>query len=501
MSHRLRHALGVSLLVSAVACVSATGAHAETAADPGKVKYRIDAGPYFSAYDREQAWITSHLAMIKAYPPFGDVYLKTGLSVLGYHDAATEGFAPLAPASIASYVGKVSRDASVGYAGTFLDDINWSPAYRDGSQSGAPEPEMERLAELVEAVRTAIPTGTIEMNSQYHDIYPLYKAGNADVLRALSKINLLCKEFGVGPTAGINTLGDYDNFLAFADELRAKGVHITMTGDQNSPTAETMEYNEATYLLINDGHDYINGTQQTPINWWPGFNADLGEASGARYVWNGLIRRDFAHGTALVNPPGTATTSVALPSPMEEGGGATVSSVTLAGASGVVLVGRRPGAATRVGARGGPQRTQTTLRTYPVIGSAASVHHRATGGGKPARHRAAGARPRTTSTSQRRRAGDHHGRSRGRRPSGLTRVLGSVLHAGSGLVVVKVQARRHRRWVPAKSLRLRFAANGTFAGLVKLKAGGVYRLVALYLGTPSYAPSRSSYRLLVLRAR
>jgi len=340
LSPRARLAIGIATVLSALACACASGATALAGPGEGagKVKYRIDAATYFMPYDREGAWITSHLSLIKAYPPAGDVFLPYGVPVIGYHDIATEGFAPLTEASIQAYVSKVKRDASAGYAGTFLDDVNWSLPYRDWSESRSLEPEMQQLAKLVEATRAAIPSGIVEMNSQYHDIYPLYREGNPYVLRALSKINLLCKEFGVGPTSGINTTSDFANFLSFTDELRAKGIHITMTSDPSSATPATMEYNEATYLLINDGHDYINGQHQTPQNWWPGFDVDLGEATAARSSWNGLLRRDFTGGITLVNPPGSPTRTVTLPSAMRNVAGATVTSVTLAPASGMTSI-------------------------------------------------------------------------------------------------------------------------------------------------------------------
>src|SRR5205807_9280826 len=135
VSPRARLAIGIASELSALACAGASGATA--LAGPGeaagKVKYRLDAATYFDPYARESAWISSHLDLIKAYPPAGDALLSSGVPVIGYHDIATEGFAPLSEASIQSYVGKVKRDASAGYAGTFLDDINWSLPYRDWS--------------------------------------------------------------------------------------------------------------------------------------------------------------------------------------------------------------------------------------------------------------------------------------------------------------------------------------------------------------------------------
>ena len=45
-----------------------------------------------------------------------------------------------------------------------------------------------------------------------------------------------------------------------------------MTGDYGpgGNTVTVMEYNLATYLLINDGGDFVNGLNQTPRQWWGG---------------------------------------------------------------------------------------------------------------------------------------------------------------------------------------------------------------------------------------
>jgi hypothetical protein len=302
-------------------------------------KYRVDAASDFDPYAGDTAWIKEHISVIKAYPPFGDRYIPIGLPVISYHDPATEGYSPLTSASIASYVSHVTRDAAVGYAGAFVDDVNWSAGFRDGNQSKALEPEKHELANLIEAVRAAIPNGMIEMNSQYHDIWPLMQSGDADVARALSKVNLVTKEFGVGPSSGINSAADYASFFRYVDALHAKGVHVVMTGDYNNNNVPTMEFNLATYFLINDGSDYVNGTHQTPANFWAGFNVDLGEATGARERSSaGVWRRSFSHGVVFTLEPGAATQTIVLPVPMRTVSGEIVSSVTLTAAHGVVLL-------------------------------------------------------------------------------------------------------------------------------------------------------------------
>ena len=239
---------------------------------PGHPKYRLDAASYFDAFGADAApWIRSHVSLLKAYPPYGDKYLSLDVPVIGYHDPATEGQAPLGRAGIEAYVAKVRRDMNLGYRGVFVDDANWTFKPSPGPPAA--------LADLLEAIRNAAPSAVIEMNSQYHDIWPLMKAHDANVERALRAVNIVTKEFGVGPSAAIETASDYRELFEFIDALHAKGIHVTMTGDRASKSGQTMEYNLATYLLANDGGDLINGTEQTPASWWPGFDVNLGTAT------------------------------------------------------------------------------------------------------------------------------------------------------------------------------------------------------------------------------
>ena len=52
------------------------------------------------------------------------------------------------------------------------------------------------LANLIEALRPAVgPGGILEINPQYHDIWPLMLAGDTDVSRALRYATQVDKEF------------------------------------------------------------------------------------------------------------------------------------------------------------------------------------------------------------------------------------------------------------------------------------------------------------------
>jgi hypothetical protein len=303
----------------------------------GKVKYRLDAASYFDSFATPQfsSWAQAHVSLVKGYPPFGDIYMSLfGLPVIGYHDPATEGQAPLAQSGVENYVGKVARDMQSGYAGVFIDDANWSPGF-----TPSPGPRAN-LANLIEAVKTREPRATIEINSQYRDIGPLVQAGDPDVARALRYVSKICVEFGVGPTSGIGSPQEYEEFMRYADTLHAKGIGLTLSGDRYNNNVPTMEYNLATYFLINNGLDYITGTDQTPARWWGGFNVDLGGASSPREALaGGVWTRRFAHGVVYTVAPGAGAYTINLSHTMYSAEWGSVQSVTLAGGQGAVLSG------------------------------------------------------------------------------------------------------------------------------------------------------------------
>ena len=303
----------------------------------GRPKYRLDAASYFDRFGiaRYAAWVKARISVIKGYPPFSDKYVGLfGLPLIGYHDPATEGQAPLGRTEIEAYVAKVRRDMNLGYAGVFVDDANWSAGFPP-----SPGPRAA-LANLLVAIRAAEPTALIEMNSQYHDIWPLMKAHNQAVERALKQVNILTKEFGVGPTAGIDTAQDYGELFQFIDALHAKGIHVTMTGDRYGNPVSTMEYNLATSLLATDGGDFVNGYNQTPGHWWPGFNVNLGQAITKRErLPSGVWKRAFSGGVVYTVEPGASSQTIKLGKSMHSAQWGTVQSVTLAPGQGAVLVG------------------------------------------------------------------------------------------------------------------------------------------------------------------
>jgi hypothetical protein len=306
-------------------------------AGSGQVKYRLDAASFFDPFAAAGyvPWVRGHVAMIKGYPPFADTFQGLfGLPVIAYHDPATEGLAPLGATQVEAYVAKVRRDVAHGYAGVFIDDANWSPGYQP-----SPGPPAN-LAHLIEAVHAADPQGLIEMNSHFRDIWTLMKAGNPEVTRVLPDIGAMCVEYGVGPTSGITGADDYAEFMQYADTLHGKGIALTLTGDRLHRDVPTMEFNLATYFLINNGRDYVNATEQTPASFWNGFEVNLGNALGPRErLPSGLWTRKFSGGVVYALEPGAATQTVNLGKTMQSAQWGRVTSLTLSSGQGAVLTG------------------------------------------------------------------------------------------------------------------------------------------------------------------
>jgi len=294
----------------------------------GLVKTRLDAKSEFDSFPI--AWFTG-LTRIMAYPPAADHYAAAGIPTLAYHDAWTTWGASGAT-HVAEYVAWVKRDKEHGYLGQFMDDVNFA----GGNIAGAPA----QYANLIEAVRAALgPRGVIEINAQMWDLKSML--GNPDVQRALQYVNVVTKEFNVDPGSGISSASKFGEYLEFVDGLRAKGIGVTNTGDSNYNSEASKEYSLASYLLINTGLDFIGFSRQSPISEYPALKGmSLGEQTQVRtQSSSGLWSRIFTQGEAIVAPPGTSG-SVTLPRPMTRiGASSPVTSVTLSGGQGAVLIG------------------------------------------------------------------------------------------------------------------------------------------------------------------
>jgi len=374
------------------------------------------------------------------------------------------------------WIENLKEEVSHGYRGVFIDDVNMNMQVGNGSeqhvapidpQTGEPMTEeawRHYMAQFMAEVRTALPGVEIVHNAIW---FADEHAGTSDpdIRSEISSANIINLERGANDSGltGGNGPWSLNALLAYVDEVHALGRGVVMDG--SAPDPQGLEYNLAAYFLISDGSDAVSGSGQTPENWWGGWSTDLGEADGARYSWEGLLRRDFSAGIVLLNPPGEPTRTVTLANPMQDEEGRTVTSVTLAGKSAVILKGD-PGTVPSDSPRPTvPLQTRTILEPQ-VMGEGRLQAARST------------------------------------RPRGgvlLALIGGKVLPAKRGTVAILLEVRHGHRWVELRRVATGLSGRGRFRLLLRLRADHRYRVLALYRGAPGYRPSRSGYRQISVR--
>jgi hypothetical protein len=252
------------------------------------------------------------------------------------------------PSFRASWIDSMRQRLSAGsYKGIYIDDVNMRFRVGDGNGDGADpiDPRTGQVmsfttwrryvAEFVEQVRAAFPSHEIVHNAiWYSDQSDQY------VKRAHQAADYVDLERGVtddGIRGGGGTWG-YETYLGYVDKLHALGKSVVF--DSYAEDRAGAEYNVASYLLVNESRDGVGTSyRNTPDDWWSaGYDLDLGAAKGRRYVWNGLLRRDFDDGYVLVNQPDASRKTVSTPGAIDLDGAAQPTT-TLGDAEGVVLRG------------------------------------------------------------------------------------------------------------------------------------------------------------------
>jgi hypothetical protein len=344
-------ALALWVTVGAASGAPALGASGIGVDEAGHQNQALLASSYFDKFGPESEgqfipWIEEHLSLITAFPPVGDWYVaNTHVPTIGYHDVYTgftdKGLVALTAPIRAEYTATVERDAGVGYAGTFMDDVNFAGGNKPSPEVQSEASYREELASLIGDVRGALgPSALLDINTQYHDTWPLLREHEPEVERALGYVNLVTIEFGVGPISGIKTAADYKEFTEYVDSLHQRGIHVVM-GDNAGTSVSAAEYNLATYFLDNDGGDYISASEGSPENWWPGNDLDLGSSLSARERSStGLWRREFTGGVVYTLEPGAPGSETITARPGTRWlntANETVTEVTLTPGTGAVL--------------------------------------------------------------------------------------------------------------------------------------------------------------------
>lgn len=248
------------------------------------------------------------------------------------------------------YISQAQRLAGLGYKGIFVDDVDMDINTGDGAgahvapidprtgQEMTDSAWKDYFASFMEALRAALPGIEIVHNSVWFAGGGAHDATNPSIVRQVRAADVVNIERGFndgGLTGGTGPWSVYA-LMRYIDNVHSYGARVILQSYANNVTAA--EYNLAGYFLVNNGHDYVStsfGTLQG--QWWSGYDTNLGEAKGARYLWNGVWRRDFSGGFVLLNEPGATTKTLNLGTSATTTSGTSVSSVTLGPAQGAVF--------------------------------------------------------------------------------------------------------------------------------------------------------------------
>jgi hypothetical protein len=254
------------------------------------------------------------------------------------------------PAWQQNYINGVKTLAAKGYKGVFVDDVDMDINVGNGlGQSVAPvDPRTGLLmtdtvwksyfAQFMEQLRAAVPGMEIVHNAVWFAGGGLHDASNPYIAREMKAADYIDIERGLNDSGLTGGTGSWSVYavMRYVDRVHSYGAHVIYQSYAQDATAA--EYNLSGYLLTNDGGDYVSTTGVSlPGQWWSGYDTNLGDALGARYLWNGVWRRDFTGGIVLLNEPGSTTKTLDLGGTFRNTSGQSVTSVTLSASRGAVL--------------------------------------------------------------------------------------------------------------------------------------------------------------------
>jgi hypothetical protein len=305
---------------------------------------------------------------------------------------------------------------------------------------------------FLEEIRQALPAAEIVHNSIWFAGGPT-RWENPLVQREIASANYINLERGVNDPGLMGGNGPWSlrTLFSFIDSVHAAGRGVVLDGFDASPSGR--EYSLASYLLISTGNDGVGLASMTPENWWPAYDINLGAALGERYEWEGLLRRNFTGGIALVEEPGAPRRTVELPDPMLTTAGELVSTVTLNASEGAVL--SYPAAGSQADSTLGWSAALTAASSRGEAPTRVSVEAR------PARRR--------------------------------HRVILAVRvsPAGHGRVMISLQRYARHRWLNRRVLVAALGPNGRYSAAVDGLRAGSYRVRASYIDR-GHAPAASS---------
>ena len=238
-------------------------------------------------------------------------------------------------------------------------------------------------------------------------------------------------------------------FAALIDRTHADGDRVLL--DANAETHAERLYGLAGYLMVTNGRDFLgNGEAGRPDDWWSGYDIELGDAKGKRYLSDGVWRRDFERGSVFVNEPGEPKRTIDPGANFSDLGGDKRATISLGPAAGAVLLrdGLDP-----TPAAGSPPAAASAPAPAPAAAPPRPCRPRPACGPSAA----CAARGRVTV------------RVRALRRSGLLRVSGVVRGARSGRVLLSARSASSGRAGARRVAKV--GRSGRFASRLRVRAG------------------------------
>lgn len=244
------------------------------------------------------------------------------------------------------------------YLGLWIDDVNMQFQVSDGygnlvapidSATGQPMTYTawrSYVNQFVQEIRQTFPYKELLENSIWFAGPTGVQDADPYIQQQIATATNINLERGIasdsGLTGGTGQWSVYA-FFAYVDLVHTLGPGVTL--EEYSLDAAGQQYGLASYFMISNGNDRIGDFSTTPTNWFSGYSVNLGAALGPRTYNNGVYQRNFANGIVLLGEPGLSTQTISLPGSYQTLSGNWVSSVSLSGSQGIILLGQNSSSA------------------------------------------------------------------------------------------------------------------------------------------------------------